>query len=94
MSKNVLCYDSDMLWQDIVIALCQVGAIVALQFIIWSKDKPSLTSSVMNTIFPLIISYCMFTLGLYFAMTTAAIIGISWGVISVQIVTSKRTSNR
>jgi hypothetical protein len=79
-----------VIWQDLVIALCQVGAIVALQFIIWSKEKPSLTSSVMNTIFPLIISFCMFTLELYFAMTTAAIVGISWGVITLQILVTKK----
>ena len=77
------------MWQDKVIALCQVGAIVALQFIIWSKDKPSLTSSVMNVIFPAIISFCMYTLGLYFAMTTAALISLSWAVITIQILTTK-----
>lgn len=77
------------MWQDKVIALCQVGAIVALQFIIWSKEKPSLTSSVMNTVFPLIVSFCMLTLHFYFAMTTAGIIGLSWGVVTIQILVSK-----
>lgn len=72
------------MWQDKVIALCQVGAIVALQFIIWSKEKPSLTSSIMNVIFPAIVSFCLFTLELYFATTTAALIAFSWGIITVQ----------
>jgi hypothetical protein len=81
------------MWQDKVIALCQVGAIVALQFIIWSKEKPSLTSSLMNTIFPLIISFCMFTLHLYFATVTAGIIGLSWGIITIQILSAKRNVN-
>lgn len=80
------------MWQDKVIAICQVGAIVAMQFIIWSKDKPSLTSSIMNTVFPAIISFCMFTLGFYFAMTTAAIISLSWGVVTVQILLAKKNS--
>lgn len=74
------------MWQDAVIAACQFGAIVALQFIIWSKDKPSLTSAVLNVIFPAIISYCLFTLQLYFATTTAAFISLSWAIISVQII--------
>ncbi len=39
------------MWQDNVIAVCQIGAIVELQFIIWSKEKPSLTSSMMNMVF-------------------------------------------
>jgi hypothetical protein len=77
------------MWQDKVIALCQIGAIVALLFIIFSKKKPSLTSSVMNTVFPAIISFCLFTLELYFACTTAAIISISWGIITVQILLNK-----
>lgn len=81
------------MWQDKVIALCQVGAIVALQFIIWSREKPSLTSSVMNTVFPLIISFCMYTLHLYWAMTTAGIIGLSWGVVTIQILMKKRAKN-
>jgi len=73
------------MWQDSVIALCQVGAIVALQFIIWSPKKPSLTSSVMNTVLPAIVSFCLFTLELYFAATTAALISLCWGVIVAQI---------
>ncbi len=77
------------MWQDKVIALCQIGAIVALQFIIWSKEKPSLASSVMNTIFPAIISICLFTLHLYFATVTAAIISFSWGVIAAQLIFRK-----
>lgn len=77
------------MWQDKVIAMCQLGAIVALQFIIWSKDKPSLTSSVMNTILPAVVSFCLFTLGLHFAMVTAGLISVSWGVITVQILLSR-----
>lgn len=81
------------MWQDKVIAICQVGAIVALQFIIWSKAKPSLTSSIMNTVFPAIISFCMFTLHLYFATTTAAIISASWGVITIQILITRKSQS-
>jgi hypothetical protein len=77
------------MWQDKIIALCQVGAIVALQFIIWSKQKPSLTSSIMNIVFPAIISFCLVTLHLYYAATTASLIAASWGVISVQIIRTK-----
>ena len=77
------------MWQDKVIALCQVGAIFALQFIIWSKQKPSLTSSIMNVVFPAVISFCLVTLHLYYAATTASLIAVSWGVISAQIIMAK-----
>lgn len=80
------------MWQDNVIVLCQVGAIVALQFIIWSKAKPSLTSSIMNTIFPAIIAVCLYTLHLHFATVTAAIISLSWCVITVQILLQRKTT--
>ena len=79
------------MWQDKVIALCQIGAIVALQFIIWSDKKPSLLSSIMNTVFPSIVAYCMYTLHFYFAMTTAALIGLSWGVIAAQILLARKS---
>lgn len=82
------------MWQDKVIALCQVGAIVALQFIIWSKEKPSLTSSIMNVIFPAIISFCLYSLGLYFAATTASLIALSWGVITVQKIRQPKKESR
>ncbi len=78
------------MWQDKVIALCQVGAIVAMQFIIWSKKKPSLTSAIMNTVFPAIVSFCLFTLGLHFATVTAALISLSWGVVTIQILLGKK----
>jgi len=79
------------MWQDKVIALCQIGAIVALQFIIWSKEKPSLASSAMNTVFPTIIAFALFTLHLYFSTVTAALIALSWAVISIQKLLEKHT---
>ncbi len=72
------------MWQDKVIAICQVGAIIALQPIIFGKYKPSLPTSAMNFLFAGIISVTLSTLHLRFAMTTAGLISISWLIIGIQ----------
>lgn len=81
------------MWQDTVIAACQVGAIVALQPIIFGKDKPSQLTSYMNFIFAGTISITLSTLHLRFAMVTAAIISISWLIIAIQKGKQKRPHN-
>ncbi len=77
-------YYNQAMWQDKVIAICQIGAIIALQPIIFGKYKPTFLTSAMNFTFAGIISVTLYTLHLRFAMTTAGLISISWLIIGVQ----------
>lgn len=72
------------MWQDSVIAACQVGAIASLQPILWGNDKPPRTTSFTNFVLASIVSASLATLHLWFSTVTAALIGISWLVIGLQ----------
>lgn len=77
------------MWQDKIIAICQAGAVIALVPIIFSKKKPGLLPSVLNVIFPAIISITLSTIHYYYATTTAGLISLGWLVITVQNLTIK-----
>jgi hypothetical protein len=72
------------MWQDKVIAICQMGAVIALIPIIFGKDKPGITPSVMNVVFPGIISFTLSTIHYWYAMITAGLISLGWLIISAQ----------
>lgn len=80
------------MWQDKVIAVCQMGAVIALVPIIFSKKKPGIIPSVMNVIFPGVVSVTLATLHFYYAMTTAGLISLGWLVISLQVAKEKGAS--
>ena len=79
------------MWQDKVIAVCQMGAVVALVPIILSESKPGLLPSFMNCIVAAIISVTLSTIHYWFAMTTAGLIALGWLIIGVQGYRNQRT---
>lgn len=72
------------MWQDQVIAACQVGAIFALLPIIFGKDKPSAITSFMNFGLAGTVAITLSTLHLKLAVVTAALISLSWLIIGIQ----------
>ncbi len=73
-----------MVWQDIVITVCQVVAVFSLLPSISSDDKPALKTSIMNVCLVCVISFCMLTLELWFSSFTAGLIAVSWGILALQ----------
>lgn len=73
-----------MVWQDWVLAGCQLAFVPAMSIVIVSSDKPPRTTSVLNTIIVAIIATCQATLGLWFAACTAILVGLTWAVLAVQ----------
>ena len=73
-----------MVWQDIIIAAAQIFFIVALIPSLTTKDKPALTTSVMNTILVWSIAATQCTLHLWFSAVTAGAIGIGHATLAVQ----------
>ena len=78
------------MWQDKVIAVCQMGAVIALIPIILSKTKPGLTPSIMNVFFAGIISITLSTIHYWYAMSTAGLISLGWLIIAVQKIRQDR----
>lgn len=72
------------MWQDKLIAVCQMGAVIALIPIIVGKDKPGILPSTMNVVFPGVISATLATIHYWYAMTTAALIALGWLIITIQ----------
>ncbi len=73
-----------MQWQDVVISLAQIVAVFSLLPSILSKDKPALTTCVMNFVLVMIISTCLLSLGLWFSSITAYAIAFTWLILVVQ----------
>jgi len=73
-----------MRWQDIVISLCQMGFVIALIPSIRSRHKPALSSSVMNVVLVGIVTFCLFSLHLWFSGITATMVGTTWAVLAIQ----------
>lgn len=73
-----------MIWQDIVLTICQLTFVVALFPTIFSKDKPSFSTSLINTIVLLIVGVVNITLQLYGFAVSVFILAIAWGTLAVQ----------
>lgn len=73
-----------MAWQDMVIAACQFGFVLAFIPTLRSNDKPAVATSVMNVILVLTITFCFITLGLWFSVATASAITVCWAIVAVQ----------
>lgn len=73
-----------MLWQDIVISVCQLLFVVALWPSLRSHHKPAASSSIMNVILVSIITGCLLSLQLWFAGFTASLVAITWAILAVQ----------
>lgn len=73
-----------MQWQDIVIALCQTGFILALIPTIRGTHKPATSTAIMTATLVTIITFCLFTLKLWFAAVTSFGVGVAWLILAVQ----------
>lgn len=73
-----------MSWQDIVLTTCQFAFIIALLPSIYSKDKPALTTSVMNGTFLVIIGIVDLSLNLVGAALGLFVTATLWLVLAVQ----------
>jgi hypothetical protein len=72
------------MWQDKVIAGCQLLFFFAMLPSIRSKDKPALATSLMNCILVSVIVFCFVTLGLWFSVATALPAAGCWLVLAIQ----------
>lgn len=72
------------MWQDTVIALCQLAAVPAMIPSIRGNDKPAFKTSFLNAIIVSIITTTLITLGLWFSAITASFIAICWIILAVQ----------
>ncbi len=73
-----------MRWQDIVISVCQICFVIALIPSIRSHHKPAYATSLMNAILVSVVTFCLFSLGLWFSGITAAMVGVTWAVLAIQ----------
>ena len=73
-----------MVWQDIVIAVCQLAFIPAMLPTVFGKEKPAFATSVMNFTIVTIIATCLASLHLWFAAGTAAPIAFIWLILAIQ----------
>lgn len=73
-----------MVWQDIVIAICQLAFIPAMIPTVIGNNKPAFSTSLMNFIIVMIISTCLLSLQLWFAWASAVPIAIIWLILTLQ----------
>lgn len=73
-----------MSWQDIVLTVGQFVFIIALLPSIFSKDKPAISTSVLNSSVLYIISYVNATLNLYGNAVGLFIVATLWAFLAIQ----------
>ncbi|MFA6602881.1 MAG: hypothetical protein WCT01_03700 [Candidatus Shapirobacteria bacterium] len=73
-----------MKWQDFVLTFGQVIFILALFPSIFSKDKPSIKTSIPTSLVSFSIGVVYLTLNVPMAAATAVINGILWGILAFQ----------
>jgi hypothetical protein len=72
------------MWQDTVIALCQLAFLPSMLPTLVGKDKPALPTCIMNAIIVSVITLTFVTLGLWFSVVTGTITAGIWAVLAVQ----------
>jgi hypothetical protein len=72
------------MWQDTVIAVCQLAFLPAMLPTLLGKDKPALTTSIANAVIVSIITFSLATLQLWFATITGAMIAAIWSILAIQ----------
>jgi 4-hydroxybenzoate polyprenyltransferase len=73
-----------MVWQDVVIAICQLTFIPAMLPTVFGKNKPEFSTSLMNFVIVMIISTCLLSLRLWFAWASALPIALIWLTLALQ----------
>lgn len=79
------------MWQDTVIAICQLAFFPSMLPTLLGKDKPALTTSVLNACIVAIITGCFFTMQLWFSFVTGCITACIWAILALQKHTSSKT---
>ncbi|MEK7603460.1 MAG: hypothetical protein AAB459_04455 [Patescibacteria group bacterium] len=72
------------MWQDKVIAACQLLFFFTMLPSILSKHKPALATSIMNCVLVTVIVFCFFTLDLWYSVATAIPASAAWFILAVQ----------
>lgn len=72
------------MWQDTVIAACQLAFFPSMLPTLIGKDKPALSTSALNALIVTIITACFFTLQLWFSVATGALTAGIWVVLAFQ----------
>lgn len=75
-----------MIWQDVVISICQLFFLFALIPTIRSKtEKPALSTALMTAFFMSVLAPTVFTLDLYLNTIVTILIAICWWTIAWQV---------
>lgn len=77
-------YYNETMWQDTVIAICNLAFVPAMLPTILGNDKPALSTSVLNALIVSIIAFSLATLQLWLAFTSATVIAFIWAILAVQ----------
>jgi hypothetical protein len=72
------------MWQDTVIAICQLSFLPAMLPSILGKDKPAFSTSLMNMLIVSTIVFCLATLHLWFSTATGVVNASAWTVLAFQ----------
>ncbi len=73
-----------MSWQDIILTIGQVIFVIALLPSIFSKNKPALSTSVMNAVVLAIMGVVDLTIKLYGTTLGLFAVAICWAILAVQ----------
>lgn len=80
------------MWQDTLIAICQIAFLPAMWPTVRGRDKPALATSVLNAVIVSVIAFALATLGLWLAFGTAILIAGTWAILAVQKLKLDRVS--
>lgn len=72
------------MWQDTLIAICQIAFLPAMWPTVRGNDKPAFSTSVFNAIIVSIIAFALATLGLWLSFVTAVLIAATWTILASQ----------
>lgn len=72
------------MWQDTVIALCQLAFLPSMLPTLLGTDKPALKTSAANALIVSIITITLATLQLWFSVVTGALTASIWAVLAIQ----------
>lgn len=74
-----------MIWQDAVLAISQIIFFFALfPTILSKKSKPSISTSIINTVVLLIVCYVNISLKLYGFAFGVFLVAVAWAILAVQ----------
>lgn len=72
------------MWQDTVIAICQLAFLPSMLPTLLGSDKPALATSILNAVIVSIIVLTFVTLELWFSVITGFITASIWAILAIQ----------